>query len=159
MMVWSSTAVLPSTGPLQDHQRRPSWELQKTAATGAASYPLCTHTVRRKDRERGEEVLLRLGRGSHCFGDRRKTTAPSSLSETILPWPSLCKMELESLAEHWELAGAITQPIHHHRSLVSNKQVINALSVCLSLACVPAHRGRLRAAAADEETSPCLISR
>lgn len=83
------------------------------------------------------KLLLRLCRGSDCFGCRRKTTAYSFLSETILPWPSLCKMELESLAENRELAGAITQPIHHNGSLVSNKQVINVLSVHLQVACVP----------------------
>lgn len=92
---------------------------------------LCTHMVGRKDREHQEKVLLRMSKGSDCFGGRRKTNTPSFLTETILPWPSLCKMELKSLAECWELAGAITQAIHHNGSLVSNKQAIDALSVHL----------------------------
>lgn len=36
------------------------------------SCPLCTHVVRRKEKACQEKVLLRLGKGSDCFGGRRK---------------------------------------------------------------------------------------
>lgn len=122
--------------------------------------PLCAQPSGIKETVHEAKVLLRLGEGSDCFGGRRKTTAPSLLSKMILPWPSLGERVLESPAELWALVGAATQPVHRHGSLLSNKQVINALSVHLYLpVCLLPRRGRPWAAAAEEEMSPCLISR
>lgn len=76
------TAVLPSAGPFAGAPEMPtlcSHRRLQPPELPVPSYALCTHMVRRKDRAHQEKVLLRMGKGSDCFGGRRKITAPSFL--------------------------------------------------------------------------------